>query len=338
MLVLLLVTPDFEDSILRAIRRYNNHNFQAPKEPEIVEPEAQLVDSSVVRSIRPMVVELDRNRKKYSPWPNSEECGRYRIHFAKQKSLPMTALVSFPGSGNTWVRYLIETSSGVFTGSVYTDRNIISKGFYGEAVPPDCGCTAVQNTHGFALAGLVPKYKEQRSAEVTLFRGRGILLLRNPYEALLSYRNYLYGGHTGLAPEDRFKGHEWEIFASGLAVVWKELAATWINNTKQGGATVLHFEQVKQDPREAVRSVLNFLGIATDEHRLSCVLSHVDGPFKRPSFLQEASFRQNDPFSVKLHRILDSAIEDVDELLERRRWDRAPRHLYKYHNITASGH
>jgi hypothetical protein len=40
----------------------------------------------------------------------------------------MTALVSFPGSGNTWVRYLLDTASGVFTGSVYIDRKIISKG------------------------------------------------------------------------------------------------------------------------------------------------------------------------------------------------------------------
>ena len=40
----------------------------------------------------------------------------------------MTALVSFPGSGNTWVRYLLETASGIFTGSIYIDRRIISKG------------------------------------------------------------------------------------------------------------------------------------------------------------------------------------------------------------------
>mgnify|MGYP000126647901 CR=1 FL=1 len=73
-------------------------------------------------------VEVDRARKTFVPWPYSEECARYRIHFARQKSLPMTALVSFPGSGNTWVRYLLETASGVFTGSIYIDRRIISKG------------------------------------------------------------------------------------------------------------------------------------------------------------------------------------------------------------------
>lgn len=73
-------------------------------------------------------VAVDRNRKTFIPWPYSEECSRYRIYFARQKSLPMTALVSFPGSGNTWVRYLLDTASGVFTGSVYIDRKIISKG------------------------------------------------------------------------------------------------------------------------------------------------------------------------------------------------------------------
>jgi len=83
---------------------------------------------------------------------------------------------------------------------------LLLAGFYGEAVPPDCGCTAVQKTHGFALEGFVPAKLGQRTAEVKLFRGRGILLLRNPYEALLSYRNFLYGGHTGFAPHSRFKG------------------------------------------------------------------------------------------------------------------------------------
>jgi len=39
-----------------------------------------------------------------------------------------TALVSYPGSGNTWLRHLIEMASGVFTGSVYFDENLYSRG------------------------------------------------------------------------------------------------------------------------------------------------------------------------------------------------------------------
>ena len=35
-----------------------------------------------------------------------------------------TALASFPGSGNTWVRFLIESATGIFTGSRYKDLQI----------------------------------------------------------------------------------------------------------------------------------------------------------------------------------------------------------------------
>lgn len=71
---------------------------------------------------------MDVHRRTYIPWGNSVECSRFGVHFVEKKSLPMVALVSFPGSGNTWVRYLMETSSGVFTGSVYTDRQILIRG------------------------------------------------------------------------------------------------------------------------------------------------------------------------------------------------------------------
>ncbi|XP_021940466.1 WSC domain-containing protein 1-like isoform X2 [Zootermopsis nevadensis] len=281
-------------------------------------------------------IEVDRNRKTFIPWPYSEECGRYRIHFARQKSLPMTALVSFPGSGNTWVRYLLETASGIFTGSVYIDRRIISKGFYGEAVPPDCGCTVVQKTHGFALDGLVPAGLAQRTAEMKLFQGRGILLLRNPYEALLSYRNFLYGGHTGFAPHSRFRGPEWERFATQLAVVWKELAATWINYTRGHEAMVLHFEKLHLYPHHDLSRLLDYLGISVDEQRIGCVMNHIDGPFKRPQSSQQILFKTRDPFSEKLHRILDAVIFDLDRMLEKRGWDRIPIHLYKFYKRNST--
>ena len=37
------------------------------------------------------------------------------------------------------------------------------------------------------------------------FGGRGILIVRNPYDAILSTHNFLYGGHHGTAPKDNFK-------------------------------------------------------------------------------------------------------------------------------------
>ena len=42
------------------------------------------------------------------PWADSEveECRDLGVRFAEQGSLDMRALVSFPGSGNTWLRWL----------------------------------------------------------------------------------------------------------------------------------------------------------------------------------------------------------------------------------------
>ena len=42
-------------------------------------------------------------------------------------------LTSFPGSGNTWTRLLIEDVTGYFTGSVYWDQSLYDGGFLGEA-------------------------------------------------------------------------------------------------------------------------------------------------------------------------------------------------------------
>ena len=44
----------------------------------------------------------------------------------------VTALISFPGSGNTWLRRIIEEATGVYTGAIYCDKGLKKKGFYGE--------------------------------------------------------------------------------------------------------------------------------------------------------------------------------------------------------------
>ena len=47
-------------------------------------------------------------------------------------SNPVTALVSFPGSGNTWMRRIIEEVTGLYTGAIYCDTMLKTNGFYGE--------------------------------------------------------------------------------------------------------------------------------------------------------------------------------------------------------------
>lgn len=46
------------------------------------------------------------------------------IKFMPSGSMPLVALVSAPGSGNTWLRHLIEKVTGIFTGSIYNDKSL----------------------------------------------------------------------------------------------------------------------------------------------------------------------------------------------------------------------
>lgn len=44
------------------------------------------------------------------------------------------ALASPPGSGNTWVRHLIQLVTGLQTGSTYLDDELKANGFPGEGI------------------------------------------------------------------------------------------------------------------------------------------------------------------------------------------------------------
>ena len=51
-------------------------------------------------------INFDSEERAKYPWSNSsdEHCHHHSIRFAAKGSLQMRALVSFPGSGNTWLR------------------------------------------------------------------------------------------------------------------------------------------------------------------------------------------------------------------------------------------
>ena len=101
-------------------------------------------------------------------------------------SLQMRALVSYPGSEKTWIRYLVEAATGVFTGSIWNDMSIFRAGQYGEIRDHRDGSTILQNTHPFYLK-YGPAWRREHVAD---FGGRGVLVIRNPYKAILSHWNW----------------------------------------------------------------------------------------------------------------------------------------------------
>ena len=107
----------------------------------------------------------------------------HRIH-------PLTALASFPGSGNTWLRYLLEQSTGVFTGSLECDMVLKAAGHLGEGISSN-NVLAVK-TH-FASVELNPT---EEIVSRRLFKA-AIVLIRNPYQSIWSeYQRKTLWSHT----------------------------------------------------------------------------------------------------------------------------------------------
>ena len=47
---------------------------------------------------------LDFKAKSFRIWANDTKCDSFLTQFAMPGSIPTRALVSYPGSGNTWIR------------------------------------------------------------------------------------------------------------------------------------------------------------------------------------------------------------------------------------------
>ena len=58
--------------------------------------------------------------KIYRTFAEDKRCKPLR--FLPAETTLRSTLASFPGSGNTWVRHMIEQATGIYTGSVYADE------------------------------------------------------------------------------------------------------------------------------------------------------------------------------------------------------------------------
>ena len=93
-----------------------------------------------------------------------------------------TLLVSHPGSGNSWVRQLLEATTGIYTGSDRDcDTDYIKIGMLGEGIASD-NVVAVKFHEG-------PLPKKWQFRKI-------IYILRNPYDAIVAE----YKRHTAANP------------------------------------------------------------------------------------------------------------------------------------------
>ncbi|CAH0388331.1 unnamed protein product [Bemisia tabaci] len=192
-----------------------------------------------------------------------------KLHYAlNPEARPLIALVSFPGSGNTWLRYLLQQATGILTGSVYADYGLMRYGFPAESVRNRSVC--VVKTHEWGEEARRPF-------------DRAVLLVRSPAAAILAEFNRQSAGHVGYASPDKYKGKKaqyWEQFVRNKLTYWTKLNLDWLDNFP-GPMHIVLYEDLVANVSSTLRSLLDFIEIPISEGQMKCVLERKEGIYRR---------------------------------------------------------
>ncbi|KAG7167505.1 WSC domain-containing protein 1-like 5 [Homarus americanus] len=178
----------------------------------------------------------------WRPWGDDHPgspCVNYETRLGSK--LTRVLLMSYPCSGNSWLRYLLEGATGFFTGSLYKEKPLYEGGLLGEMEEVWSERTLVQKTHGVMFHSLE----------------------RNDLSERYNHINSIF-----------------RFYVDQAVSLWEEMATDRLLWSSKP-VYVLHYEHLLQNTTHQLRRLLHFLSVPVDEGRLACVSSHLTGPFKR---------------------------------------------------------
>jgi hypothetical protein len=109
------------------------------------------------------------------------------------------------------------------------------------------------------------------------YEKRAILLLRNPIDALFTFRHYIMAGddQKGTVSPMTFKGPAWNHYVNYVAYAWADHAIRWIQNIQNG--TVIFYELLLQDTEAELNRLLRAVNVSidpVDPERMRCTIKH----------------------------------------------------------------
>ncbi len=155
------------------------------------------------------------NYCKRRTWPRQtfQEPNESLCRFMNSEGRHPVALASYPGSGNTWVRGLLQEVTGLCTGGVYCDIALRQNGFPGEELRS--GVVLVVKTHqtdprwtGVHYSSDLPLVYYKKVEDIPVY-STAILLVRNPFYAIVAEHNRLLNvnsidHHTAYGEQEEF--------------------------------------------------------------------------------------------------------------------------------------
>ena len=220
--------------------------------------------------VRELLEEVDRTRAQRccpSKLAVISKCLEYRkrTFFENRANRSSVMLASFPGSGNTWARMLLEYGSSRFTGSTYDDIDLMRL-MPGEG-RDDSSVIAVK-THVYPR-----EFMPRVQPTAVMF------LVRHPFNALWAeFQRRKSGGHASALEQMPASVLQFEFpkFAKCMGCKWLYFVAVHVHLRSTGvRLLVLKYEDLQQDTASSLRSMLNFVGegqLAVNPARISCAI------------------------------------------------------------------
>jgi hypothetical protein len=229
-------------------------------------------------------------------------------HGTSEKSNRVCALASFPGSGNTWLRYLLQQASGVLTGSVYKDFGLLKSGFPAESISNKS--VLIVKTHEFDQSAII-RFK------------KAVLLVRDPAKSILAEFNRQSGGHVGFASPDRYKrtnGRYWLKFVTNKLNTWEQTNIFWGRNFS-GDVMIVYYENLVDNVEKTLRDIFNFIDYPINESLLACALKRKEGIYRRKKRL--LTF---DPYTPSMKKMIEKKRIQVYQELGRYKSNKSNKH------------
>lgn len=205
-------------------------------------------------------------------------------------------LYSFPGSGNTWVRLLVEHATGYYTSSPYMDKSLLPL-FPGEFSFSN-NKTVLLKLHPQITGYPYPSFLLNHST---------VVLLRDPFASIWSnYNIHKTRTHSKPVPMTLFnkeRNSYWPFFANRTACYYAKI---WVKHYYKIAAQQKHLFIRYEDLLDSstkyrvLGELVDFLGFSTSEDRIKCafVLSVKDSIYRKSksNLIQEAHATIKDGF------------------------------------------
>lgn len=209
---------------------------------------------------------------------------------------PITALSSFPGSGNTWSRHLLHMATGIWTGNAKSSSKLKQAGWLAEDLECNAGVTIAVKTHRWHTM------KKCAYSKV-------IMVVRNPFYAFIAEFNREVASKTAEVEASAYKHDEWNEFVALMTREYLAFFTDWLHEFK-GPFTAICFEELVEDPKQGVSDMLEFMRFPP--YRVDCIFANLEGDFHREHHTSPSLSKLFNPEQIE--KVL-SVIKRVSELL-----------------------